>query len=411
MSVPSCWWRLLVAVLLLCGAHRACAQGAAGRGEDLSISLLTFGPGEIYWERFGHNAILVRDAASGRAIAYNYGIFDFSQEHFFLNFARGIMRYRIAADPLALDLALYRQEGRWVEEQVLALSPRQRAALRDFLEWNARPENAQYDYDYFRANCSTRVRDALDRALDGALRAQLQPRLTAATYRSDAVRLIWPDRALALGMDLALGPRADRPLDLWQESFVPMVLMRAVREVTVRDAAGARVPLVVSQRRVFESRLPDEPAALPDLRWPFFALGLALAALLTLLRGARGARSSFTLLAALYALLCGVGGVILLAMWAFTQHWASQANQNLLLLDPLYLALLPAVLRSAQAAPAPSARLRRLIGLIAVAVVLAPALKLIPGIPRQDNLHWILLLAPPGLALCLRLARAAAPRR
>ena len=31
--------------------------------------LLTFGPGEIYWERFGHNAIRIRDAASGSDVA------------------------------------------------------------------------------------------------------------------------------------------------------------------------------------------------------------------------------------------------------------------------------------------------------------------------------------------------------
>src|SRR5215467_9117070 len=48
---------------------------------SLEISLLTVGPGPIFWERFGHNAIVVRDRASGRAIAFNYGIFDFEQEN------------------------------------------------------------------------------------------------------------------------------------------------------------------------------------------------------------------------------------------------------------------------------------------------------------------------------------------
>lgn len=393
---------LLAAFALLCAVLPAQAQPQADGGETLSISLLTFGPGEIYWERFGHNAILVRDAATGSAVAYNYGIFDFNQRHFFLNFARGLMRYRIAADPLALDLALYREEGRWVEEQALALSPPQRAALRDFLEWNARPEHAQYDYDYFRANCSTQVRDALDRALGGALRAQLQARPTRASYRSDAVRLIWPDPLLALGMDLALGPVADRPLDLWQESFVPMVLMRALRDVTVSEAAGKRVPLVVSERRLMQARLPDEPAATPDLRVPFLALGLVLAGLLLL---ARGTRIGFTALAVLYALPCALGGTILLLMWGFTRHWASWGNQNLLLLDPLYWALLPALLRGAPAARALGPRRRALVWIIAVAALCTPLLKLSPAIPRQDNLHWILLLLPPALALCLSLLR------
>ena len=79
---------------------------------SLEISLLTVGPGPIFWERFGHNAIVVRDSASGTAIAYNYGIFDFEQEHFLANFARGNMRYRIAADKLDDDIDMYREEQR-----------------------------------------------------------------------------------------------------------------------------------------------------------------------------------------------------------------------------------------------------------------------------------------------------------
>jgi hypothetical protein len=133
-----------------------------------AISLLTIGPGEIFFERFGHNAIVVRDPASGVSLAYNYGIFDFDQQDFLLNFARGRMRYRMAVDDFADDLAMYRDEGRDITEQRLALTPEQARRLVEFLEWNARPENAQYRYDYFEANCSTRVRDAIDRALGGA---------------------------------------------------------------------------------------------------------------------------------------------------------------------------------------------------------------------------------------------------
>src|SRR5690242_13674537 len=62
------------------------ARAESADGAQLVVSLLTFSPGEIYWERFGHNAILVRDRASGEEWAYNYGLFDFNQERFFLNF-------------------------------------------------------------------------------------------------------------------------------------------------------------------------------------------------------------------------------------------------------------------------------------------------------------------------------------
>src|SRR5690606_36125249 len=108
----------------------------------LSISLLTVGPGDIYFERFGHNAIVVRDPATGSALAYNYGMFDFEEEDFLWNFVRGRMRYRIAANWLADDLAMYRAEGRSIVEQHLDFTAEQAAALAGFLAWNARPENA-----------------------------------------------------------------------------------------------------------------------------------------------------------------------------------------------------------------------------------------------------------------------------
>jgi hypothetical protein len=42
--------------------------------------------------------------------------------------------------------------------------------LANSLRENARPENREYLYDYFRDNCSTRVRDAVDRAVGGRVR-------------------------------------------------------------------------------------------------------------------------------------------------------------------------------------------------------------------------------------------------
>jgi hypothetical protein len=378
-------------------------------GETLQISVLTFGPGEIYWERFGHNAILVRDSANGSAIAYNYGMFDFHQKNFFLNFARGYMLYRIAADPLERDLDIYRYEGRWVQEQKLNLAPAQRAALRDYLEWNTRPENRNYRYDYFLSNCSTKVRDALDQVLGGALRRQLEAQATPYSYRFDAVRLVSPDFWAGIGMDVALGPTADVPQSGLQESFVPMVLMQQLRGIRIAGADGREQPLVAEDTRILEAQIPDDPKQPPDWRLPFLLCGLGFAALLLLLdhfRGAFAARLGYTVLAGSYMLLCGVCGLILLALWLLTQHWAGWHNQNLLLLNPLCLLLLPTWILSARAGWKPRPWVLGLGWIIAALAVFSLLLRLVPGC-YQANLPWILLLLPPHLALLQRLRQAA----
>ena len=372
-----------------------------------SISLLTIGPGELFFERFGHNAIVVREA--GRpAVVYNYGIFDFAQEDFLLNFARGRMVYRVIEGPLADDLEMYRAQGRSIVEQVLDVDAARARELVDFLAWNVLPENTQYRYDYFEANCSTRVRDALDRALGGALRAHGEGRSRGYTWRLDALRLMAPEPWLMLGIDLGLGPYADQRIDYWQESFVPETLSRVAAEATRADATGAQVP-VVSATTVLAPGLVEEPPLLPpDLRWPFLALGLALGAVLHGL--ARDARSSRRLplagFALAFELVCGLGGLLLLFLWFGTEHRAAWRNENLMLLNPLCLALLPAWWGIARGRLRPRPVASAIAGLVALLAAFALFSKILPWF-AQANLHWIVLLLPIHLALAFALARPA----
>ena len=367
------------------------------------ISLLSFGPGAVYWQRFGHNALLVQDAGGSRV--YNYGMFDFQQENFFLNFARGHMTYRLDVQSLPQTLRSYQIEGRWVYQQQLNLDAAQARKLAGFLAWNAQPENADYRYDYFLSNCSTRVRDALDAVLDGALRRQLEPQQVATSYRFEATRLMAPIPALMAGMDLVIGPAGDPSINLWQQSFVPMVLMNAVRELNIEDARGER-PLVLREGWVLQSELYPEPAQPLALGLPFGLAGLLLALLLVALDAARGvavARWSFALLASLSMLVAGLGGLVLAAVWGLTEHWVMWRNLNLLLFSPLCLLLLPVFMLSARRgwrAPRWASLLSRL---VLASAFLALMLGLYPG--PQQNLAWVALLLPLQAAIAWSLRR------
>jgi Domain of unknown function (DUF4105) len=359
------------------------------------VALVTFGPGPIYWERFGHDAFIVSDPAAGEPIVYNYGVFDFQQKNFLVNFARGHMQYRLIAEPLDEDLAAYAAEGRSVTVQMLNLTPAQARWLAAFLAWNARPEHARYPYDYFINNCATKVRDALNQALGGVLEPQLSRQWTPQTYRFDVVRLMSPDFWMALGMDAALGPKADRPLNLWQESFVPMALSHALRQAVVRDARGEAQPLVSDEQVVLRGTLPSAPAAPPALGLPLLVTGLALTALLLwLARGEdRARRACFALLACAWWLMCGLSGLVLTGLWALTDHWAAWGNENLLLLDPVCLAV-PLLWWYAPRAA------RWLATAVAVAALLSPVIRVLPGL-YQRNLPFIALALPVHLLLAV----------
>ena len=373
---------------------------------SLEISLLTIGPGPIFWERFGHNAIVVRDRDSGSAIAYNYGIFDFEQENFLANFAQGNMRYRIAADRIDDDIEMYREESRSITEQRLAFTPEQAAALRDFLSWNIQPENAFYRYDYYLANCSTRVRDALDKALGGAIQHSTEGRSRGYTYRMDSLRLMAAEPLLMLGIDLGLGPYADQRIDFWQESFVPAVLSRALREVRIADAAGAERPLVLDETTIERGTVAEPPDLPPDLRLPFLIIGVLLALAIAWLARSRSrvVRAPAALFALVFELFCGVGGLVLLFLWFGTAHQSAWRNENLFLLNPLCLALIPAAATFLRKRPRPGRVGAIIAPIVAVLAAFALFSKILPWF-AQANLQWILLFLPIHLAVALAIAR------
>ncbi len=387
--------------LLLAALAPARAGIADAPGSDLQVSLVTYGPGEIYWERFGHDVIEVRDRVSGESVNFNYGVFDFEEENFFLNFARGRMHYMMDAERSADEERYYMQFGRSVTRQRLALDPGQAAALRDNLLWNLRPQNAGYDYDYYADNCTTRVRDALNAVLGDALKKQLQARPGDMTYRQQTVRLMSAQPWLALLLDLGLGPYADQPLNAWQESFLPSVLQSQLRHVQIITPAGGSRALVQDEQILSPNRLTAPPASPPDLRLPLGVAGLLYAALIVLSR--RRWPIGYALLGTVFLALAGLVGVMLLMLWTLTSHQAAWANANLLLFNPLGFLLLPTLWRTRRGLAAS----RYIDGILAVqllAMVAAVALHLAPGTVQQ-NQPWLLFALPCWLALAWSLRR------
>lgn len=390
-----------VALLLLLAFPWGCSF-AQQPVSQLRVGVITMSPGEEYWSRFGHNAILVEDNEDGTRVSYNYGYFDFDQPGFLMRFLRGEMLYRLVALPLDSDLRTYAEEGRGVRLQWLNLSPDQARALRDFLVHNALPANAEYRYDYFTSNCSTKVRDALDLALGGSLKRQLDGRSHGLTYRSEALRLGAEVPWLYVGMHAGLGPYADRPLSLWDESFVPQRLADALEDA--RTTKGS--PLVTASIGALPDRLGLERANTPNHRSRFAIVGVVLALALAILLRRDAApieRGIGASLAGIVWLCCGLGGVFLLVLWFGTAHVAAWGNENLLLFDPLsliLLAALPVLWRGDEAA----GWLRTVAILALMAAGLALFLRFLP-FRIQNNGDFVMLLLPVHAVLAWRLAR------
>jgi hypothetical protein len=379
------------------------AASAPSPGSELTISLMTMGVGGEVWERFGHNAIVVEDRLLGTSTAYNYGMFSFRQENFLLRFLQGRMNYWMAGYPTEDDVPRYIAAERSVWQQELNLNPAQRLALKRLLQINALPEHAYYRYDYYRDNCSTRVRDALDQVLGGALRRQLTAPASG-SYRFHTQRLNTNNLALYTGLLLVLGHGADAPVTQWEEMFLPLKLREYLRQVRVPDSTGTLVPLVKSERAVYESRRYPVPDAPPSWGPGYLVAGLVLGGLF-IWGGAAGrripaARRTLLVVGTLWMALGGLAGAILAGLWGLTDHVIAARNENVLQISLFSLVLagaLPLGLRDGAGSAKAATLLAVMVGGLSLLGLLLKALPMFD----QVNGQVLALFVPANVGLML----------
>ena len=366
------------------------------RGEDLTISLVTFSPGDDLFSWWGHTALVVSDGALRQERLYNYGMFGFDNETLW-KFVRGRLEFWVGEDSAAGTFQLYRFLNRDVRVQELDLEPEERLRVAAALARNALPENRTYLYHHYDDNCATRPRDMIDLAVGGQLlAATAQPArmdLRHHTRRYSAV-----NAPMSLVLDYLQTHELDRPITQKEEAFLPDELERQVDALVVRRADGSARPLVKRKWVYFKSSRAPVPESPPNSIPALLALSFGLGGLALLFAargqsGARWARRALAALSMLVGLVFGAFGLFLSLVWAFTDHEVAHHNENLLLINAAHLGLLWLGFRLLRDKPGAWRDLAwawaSLAGLCAVAL----ALKVLPPF-HQNNWNVIALVVP-----------------
>lgn len=302
--------------------------------DKAKISVITCGPwqGELY-AAFGHSAFRVHDPATGIDDIYNYGIFDFDQPNFYLNFARGYLYYQLGVHPYSHFKDYYIYYNRYIHEQILNLTPEQTQRVFDYLQWNALPENVTYRYDYFYNNCSTKLPDILVKTLGDSVHFDGSYVTTNYTIRNLTDLYLdkqpWGD----LGIDICLGLPMDKKLTPYQYMFLPEYAESGFDHATIKQH-DSTVALVEKKIIVYESRPETEESSLPHPLY-FFSL-LALLALGLALFDLKRKKLSNWFDVILFG-AAGAIGLLLFFLWFFTDHKAAANNLNILWALPTHL--------------------------------------------------------------------------
>ena len=381
-------------------------SGRAVRGARMSVAIITYGPGEFVFEKFGHIALALADSSTGQDIAFNWGMFDFNQPNFLGRFLTGDTKYWMAGFRTADFNAAYRGENRTIRRQELQLSAVQRGAIADYVSWNAQDANKYYRYDYYADNCATRVRDVLNWVLQGQLEAPFQVPGNGRTWRNETARITASDPLVYPGIQVALGRHADHILTKWEESFMPELLANHLAALTVSDASGAPVKLIASDSVLFTADRPAMPDQAPSRVPMALVLGFVLAALVVLLAGVRAGVARFVL-GAFSALWFGLGGLLgtaLLMAGTVTKHMPYMgANHTMLQLHPLMLVAAVVVTMALWR----GTRRRAAVGvsaLVALLSVVGLVLPLMPSLYQQNGVV-LAVVVPVHLAFTIALLR------
>jgi hypothetical protein len=319
---------------------------AGSRGDSLVIKLVTIGPGDALTAWWGHTAVIVEDKTFNVSRFYNYGLFSFEQENFVSNFAMGRLIFWVGAWNTSDALAHYVGLNRDIRFQILNLSPAKRVEIATLLAKNVQPENREYLYDHYRDNCSTRVRDLIDKIFDGQFYGQTQSEGTM-TFRGHTRRHTDQNFVVDWLLMFLMNNTIDQEIRRWDDMFLPEELERNVTEFSYVDKNGNRRNLVKKAYTFFNAKnrkpLPEGAPA----HWPlgliigvvsgigaiFLAIGYSL--------NRKYARLSFAIYHIIIGFIYGLPGLILLFMSFFTDHIVTYHNENLLLANPFTFLLIP----------------------------------------------------------------------
>lgn len=309
--------------------------------DSVEIGLITCSPHDEVYSLYGHSAIHLRDLRNDMDLVFNYGIFNYKKPHFVLRFMFGKTDYELGVYPFDSFCKLYVKWKCQVAEQVLDLTPNEKARIANALFENARPENRVYRYNIFYNNCTTNARDIIEKNLDGSMVYQELPADREKTYRQLLHEHTEENPWARFGSDLLLGVKADMKTTQSEQQFLPDNLRDDFANATV-NRNGQSQPLVKDY--IIWYALGDQPVSGGFPLSPFACFIILLVISIVVFGLEQYKKTIYRWFDVALMLLTGLAGCIVFLMF-FSEHPATSTNLQILILNPISLYFIPQVIR------------------------------------------------------------------
>ena len=303
--------------------------------DNIIISLLTIDKGKSLADSFGHSGIRIINNEEKYDIVFNYGIYNFDDPNFYVNFMKGYLKYSLGVSNFKDFYESYRNRNRSIKEQILDLPKLTKKRIVKKLIIESRPENKFYFYDYFENNCSTKIKDVLENNISN-LRFDTPKYINKESYRSLIYKEIKPNSWGALAIDLCLGAKIDIEIAEGAQTFLPNYLSNYLNN-SYTEINDLKLKLVNNEKFIFKSQNSYDNHKFIS---PLLLLSIISVLLLYTIFYEFKNSKYLKIVNSLILIITSCIGLILFFLWFFTDHQFSSYNYNLLWASPLNFILL-----------------------------------------------------------------------
>jgi hypothetical protein len=301
--------------------------------------LITSGTTTEPYAMYGHSALRICDTTNNMDFIVDWGVFNFNQPDFYLNFAIGRMIYTTGTQSFEHFLYFNSYMGKSAVMRKIALNDVQKERLWNLVSWMLEPEQRDYRYRFLYDNCATRPRDLLETTLQNELIFPQKTNLTL-TYRDILHQYQQINLWYNLLIDIILGANIDKVADFREQMFIPEYLEKNMSEALVIDGDYTH-PLLEQQTLLLEqetlSKTPKILAPEVVLLFIFFVI--------LILDYLKKGKTVLRIFDCVFFGILILFSLLILFLWIISEHLEAHNNFNIIWMTPLYVFTLIALIK------------------------------------------------------------------